>query len=118
MLHMIGHMLFGLVVGIVAKLLMPGTHRGGIIATMLLGIIGAWLGGLLGRALGMYPPGHPAGFIMAVVGAIVVLAIYGYLTRSSSYNASRSSLIIAAKHSPARSAKSGHGARPMPNPAA
>jgi uncharacterized membrane protein YeaQ/YmgE (transglycosylase-associated protein family) len=81
MLHMLGHMLFGLIVGIVAKLLMPGQHRGGIIATMILGVIGAWLGGMIGRALHIYPPGHPAGFIMAVIGAIVVLAIYGFLTR-------------------------------------
>jgi uncharacterized membrane protein YeaQ/YmgE (transglycosylase-associated protein family) len=76
-------MLFGLVVGIVAKLLMPGHRPGGIIATMLVGIIGAWLGGLLGRALGMYPEGHSAGFLMALVGAIVVLLVYGFLTRPS-----------------------------------
>lgn len=80
---MIGHMFFGLVVGIVAKLLLPGQHPGGIIATMLLGIIGAWLGGLLGRAMGMYPEGHPAGFLMALVGAVVVLVAYGFLTRPS-----------------------------------
>ncbi len=94
MLHTIGHMLFGLVVGIVAKLLMPGQHRGGIIATMLLGIVGAWLGGLIGRALGLYPPGHPAGFIMATIGAILVLAVYGYLTRPKAYNARASESIV------------------------
>jgi uncharacterized membrane protein YeaQ/YmgE (transglycosylase-associated protein family) len=80
---MIGHMLFGLVIGIVAKFLIPGQHPGGIIATMLIGIVGAWLGGLLGRMLGMYPEGHPAGFLMALVGAIVVLLAYGFLTRPS-----------------------------------
>jgi uncharacterized membrane protein YeaQ/YmgE (transglycosylase-associated protein family) len=80
---MIGHMLFGLVVGIVAKLLIPGHRPGGIIATMVIGILGAWLGGLLGRALGMYPEGHPAGFLMALVGAILVLLAYGFITRPS-----------------------------------
>ena len=94
MIHAIGHMLFGLVVGIVAKLLMPGQHRGGIIATMLLGIVGAWVGGLIGRAMGMYPPGHPAGFIMATIGAIIVLVVYGYLTRPKAYNARASEAIV------------------------
>jgi uncharacterized membrane protein YeaQ/YmgE (transglycosylase-associated protein family) len=87
MLHTIGHMLFGLVIGIVAKVLLPGQHPGGIIATMLIGIIGAWLGGLLGRALGMYPEGHPAGFLMALVGAVIVLAAYGFLTRPQATSA-------------------------------
>ena len=67
---------FGLVVGIVAKFLMPGRDPGGMIITIVLGIVGAMLGGWLGRALGLYQPGEPAGFIMAVVGAIVVLALY------------------------------------------
>ncbi len=68
---------------------MPGQHPGGIIATMLLGIIGAWLGGLIGRALHLYAPGHPAGFVMAVIGAAVVLVIYGYFTRPAATNALR-----------------------------
>jgi uncharacterized membrane protein YeaQ/YmgE (transglycosylase-associated protein family) len=80
-------MLFGLVVGIVAKLLMPGQHPGGIIATILIGIVGAWLGGLLGRTLGLYPAGHPAGFIMAVIGAMILLVIYGYATKPSTTSA-------------------------------
>lgn len=67
---------FGLVVGVVAKLVMPGRDPGGIIVTIVLGIVGALLGGWIGRALGVYQPGQPAGFIMAVIGAIVVLAIY------------------------------------------
>jgi uncharacterized membrane protein YeaQ/YmgE (transglycosylase-associated protein family) len=50
---------------------------------MLLGIVGAWLGGMIGRALHWYPPGHPSGFIMAVVGAVAVLVVYGFLTRST-----------------------------------
>jgi uncharacterized membrane protein YeaQ/YmgE (transglycosylase-associated protein family) len=80
-------MLFGLVVGIVAKLLIPGHRPGGIIATMIIGIIGAWLGGFIGRAVGMYPEGHPAGFLMALVGAIVVLLADGFLTRPSTTSA-------------------------------
>jgi uncharacterized membrane protein YeaQ/YmgE (transglycosylase-associated protein family) len=67
---------FGLVVGIVAKFLMPGPDPGGMIVTIVLGIVGALLGGWIGRALGVYQPGQPAGFVMAVIGAIVVLAIY------------------------------------------
>ena len=67
---------FGLVVGVVAKFVMPGRDPGGIIVTIVLGIVGALLGGWIGRALGIYEPGQPAGFIMAVLGAIVILAIY------------------------------------------
>jgi uncharacterized membrane protein YeaQ/YmgE (transglycosylase-associated protein family) len=67
---------FGLVVGIVAKLIMPGRDPGGIILTIVLGVVGALLGGWVGRALGFYREGEAAGFIMAVVGAIIVLTIY------------------------------------------
>ena len=76
MIHMIGHVLFGLVVGIVAKLLFPGHDPGGIFVTALLGMAGAWLGGYLGRALGWYPEGHAAGFLMAVAGALLLLLAY------------------------------------------
>jgi uncharacterized membrane protein YeaQ/YmgE (transglycosylase-associated protein family) len=72
----LGWILFGLIVGAIAKLLMPGRDPGGIIVTMLLGIAGAVLGGFLGRALGLYGEGEPAGFIMATLGAIVLLALY------------------------------------------
>ena len=67
---------FGLVVGVVAKFVMPGRDPGGMVVTVVLGIVGALLGGWIGRALGVYQPGQPAGFIMAVIGAIVVLAVY------------------------------------------
>jgi uncharacterized membrane protein YeaQ/YmgE (transglycosylase-associated protein family) len=73
--------IFGLVVGIVAKFVMPGRDPGGIIVTALLGIVGAVVGGWLGRALNIYRPGEPAGFIMAVVGAVVVLIIYRMVAR-------------------------------------
>jgi uncharacterized membrane protein YeaQ/YmgE (transglycosylase-associated protein family) len=72
---------FGLIVGIVAKLLMPGRDPGGIIITMLLGIIGAVVGGFIGRALGFYGPTQAAGFLMSVVGAIFLLALYRIVAR-------------------------------------
>jgi uncharacterized membrane protein YeaQ/YmgE (transglycosylase-associated protein family) len=68
---------FGLVIGVIAKLLMPGRDPGGFIITILLGIAGSFLGGLIGRALGLYQPGQrTAGWILSIVGAIVLLAIY------------------------------------------
>jgi uncharacterized membrane protein YeaQ/YmgE (transglycosylase-associated protein family) len=67
---------FGLIVGVVAKLIMPGRDPGGIIVTIVLGIVGALLGGWLGQGLGFYAPGEPAGFFMAVIGAIIVLLLY------------------------------------------
>jgi uncharacterized membrane protein YeaQ/YmgE (transglycosylase-associated protein family) len=76
MFGILGWMLFGLVIGAVAKLLMPGRDPGGFIITMLLGILGAVVGGFVGRAMGLYQPGEPAGFFMATLGAIVLLFIY------------------------------------------
>lgn len=73
--------LFGLVVGVVAKLLMPGRDPGGFIVTILLGIAGAFVGGFIGRALGFYGPGDVAGFIMATLGAILILIIYRVVVR-------------------------------------
>jgi uncharacterized membrane protein YeaQ/YmgE (transglycosylase-associated protein family) len=75
-MEILGWILFGLIVGLVAKLLMPGRDPGGIIITMLLGIAGAVLGGFIGRALGLYGEGEAAGFLMSLLGAIVLLAIY------------------------------------------
>lgn len=79
MLHMIGHALIGLVVGIVAKLLMPGSDPGGWIVTALLGIAGGWMGGWVGRVLGWYKEGQPAGFGLSIVGAMLLLLIYRLL---------------------------------------
>jgi uncharacterized membrane protein YeaQ/YmgE (transglycosylase-associated protein family) len=81
MLGVLGWILFGLVVGIVAKLLMPGRDPGGFIVTTILGIVGAVIGGFLGRTLGFYGPGEPAGFLMATLGAVVLLFIYRMLRR-------------------------------------
>ncbi len=79
MLHMIGHALFGLVIGIVAKFLLPGKDPGGFIVTALVGMAGGWLGGLLGRLLGWYKEGEAAGFLMSIVGAMVLLVAYRML---------------------------------------
>jgi uncharacterized membrane protein YeaQ/YmgE (transglycosylase-associated protein family) len=76
MFGILGWMVFGLVIGAIAKLLMPGRDPGGIIVTMVLGILGAVVGGFIGRAVGWYQPGEPAGFFMATLGAIVLLFIY------------------------------------------
>ena len=76
MFGVLGWIVFGLIVGAVAKLLMPGRDPGGIIVTMLLGIAGAIAGGFIGRALGFYGPNEPAGFLMSLVGAVVLLALY------------------------------------------
>ena len=66
----------GLVVGALAKLIMPGRDPGGVLVTILLGIAGAVLASYLGQALGWYAAGQSAGFIASVVGAIILLAIY------------------------------------------
>jgi uncharacterized membrane protein YeaQ/YmgE (transglycosylase-associated protein family) len=72
----IGWIIFGLIVGIIGKFLMPGRDPGGIVVTILLGIGGALLGGWIGQAMGLYGEGEPAGFIMAVLGAILLLFLY------------------------------------------
>jgi len=75
-------MLFiGLIVGALAKLMMPGRDPGGIFVTMLLGIAGAVTAGLLGGVVGLYRPGQRAGFIMSTLGAILLLALYRFVTR-------------------------------------
>ena len=70
MLSILGWIVFGLIIGAIAKLLMPGRDPGGIIVTMLLGIVGALLGGFLGRSIGLYGPGEAAGFVMSLIGAV------------------------------------------------
>ena len=76
MLTILGWILFGLIVGLVAKLLMPGHDPGGIVLTTALGIVGAILGGFVGRLLGFYQAGEGAGYIMATLGAVLILFIY------------------------------------------
>ena len=76
MFGVIGWMIFGLIVGALAKLAMPGRDPGGIIVTMALGIVGALFGGWLGRTIGWYGPNDAAGFIMSFFGAVLLLFIY------------------------------------------
>ena len=73
--------LFGLVVGVIAKLLMPGRDPGGFIVTILLGIAGALFGGFIGRAMGFYGENQGAGWIMSILGAIVLLLLYRMMVR-------------------------------------
>jgi uncharacterized membrane protein YeaQ/YmgE (transglycosylase-associated protein family) len=75
----IGWIFFGLVVGIVAKFLMPGRDPGGFVITAIIGIVGALLGGYLGRAIGWYQEGDPVGFVVAVIGSIILLVLYRLL---------------------------------------
>ena len=77
----IGWIVFGLVVGALAKLVMPGRDPGGIIVTMLIGIAGSMVGGLIGRAMGVYGPGQAAGFLMSFLGAVILLTLYRMVVR-------------------------------------
>jgi uncharacterized membrane protein YeaQ/YmgE (transglycosylase-associated protein family) len=74
----------GLVVGALAKLIMPGSDPGGIIVTILLGIAGSVIAGVIGRAVGWYAAGETTGFIASIVGAILLLGLYRLLTGRSS----------------------------------
>jgi uncharacterized membrane protein YeaQ/YmgE (transglycosylase-associated protein family) len=76
MFTIIGWIVFGLVVGVIAKLLMPGRDPGGVFVTALIGIAGALVGGLFGRFLGFYGPGEAAGYLMSIVGAVLLLFVY------------------------------------------
>lgn len=80
-MHLLGTLLIGLIVGALAKLLMPGRDPGGIIITILLGIAGALVGTYLGRALGMYGPDASAGFLMSLIGAMILLFVYRLFAR-------------------------------------
>jgi uncharacterized membrane protein YeaQ/YmgE (transglycosylase-associated protein family) len=79
MMTMVGHALMGLLVGLVARFLLPGPNSGGLFLTLLLGIAGGWLGGFIGRLLGWYEEGNPAGFGMSVVGAMILLLLKRFL---------------------------------------
>lgn len=73
---MLWTLLIGLVVGAIAKMLMPGKDPGGFIITMVIGVVGAMLAHFVGRGFGWYMEGEPAGFIASVIGAVALLAIY------------------------------------------
>ena len=86
-MNVIGTLLIGLLVGIVAKLLMPGKDPGGWIICILLGLAGSFLAGFLGRSLNWYADGESAGFIFSVVGAMILLALYRAVNKNRTRNA-------------------------------
>ena len=83
-MNIVWMLLIGLVVGVVAKLIVPGKDPGGFIVTVMLGIAGSVIAGIFGRETGMYAEGATAGFIMSVVGAMLLLGMYRLLVRSRS----------------------------------
>ena len=83
MFGFLGWILMGLFIGAIAKFVMPGRDPGGIVITTLLGIAGAAVGGWIGTILGFYRSGEPAGFLMAVLGAVTLLFLYRTLTRQT-----------------------------------
>ncbi len=76
MFHILGWIFFGLIVGVIAKFLMPGRDPAGFLVTIGLGIAGAFIGGFLARLVGWYGPQENAGYLMAIFGAIVLLWVY------------------------------------------
>jgi len=75
-MHILWMLLIGLVIGALAKLVMPGRDPGGVIVTILLGIAGSIIAGAIGHAAGWYAQGEPAGFIASIIGAVLLLFIY------------------------------------------
>jgi uncharacterized membrane protein YeaQ/YmgE (transglycosylase-associated protein family) len=82
MIHLLWTALIGLIVGALAKFIMPGKDPGGIFITMLIGIAGSFLGTWIGRMVGHYGPDDSAGFLMSLVGALILLGIYHLIRRS------------------------------------
>ena len=87
MLHLLWVAIIGLIVGALAKLIMPGKDPGGIFITMLLGIAGSEIATWIGRLIGLYGPEASAGFLMSVLGAIVVLLVYHFFRRKTAHAA-------------------------------
>ena len=83
MMAFVGTVFVGLIVGLIARAIKPGDDKMGWIMTIILGILGSVAAGYVGRALGMYQPGQPAGWIASVLGAIVLLAIYDMVRRKA-----------------------------------
>ena len=81
-MNILGTILIGLIIGVVAKLLMPGKDPGGWVIAIVLGLAGSFLAGFLGRSLGWYSDGESAGFIFSVVGAMLLLFLYRVITKN------------------------------------
>ena len=75
-MHYVWMAIIGFVVGLIARAVMPGEQKLGLIMTAVLGIVGSLVAGFLGQAVGWYQPGQPAGFIASIVGAVIVLFVY------------------------------------------
>ena len=84
-MHTILFLIFGLIVGAVARFLVPGRDRGGWIVSTLLGVAGSFAGAFLGHELGLYRTGEPAGFVMSILGAVLLLVLYHAVTRRRSW---------------------------------
>jgi uncharacterized membrane protein YeaQ/YmgE (transglycosylase-associated protein family) len=82
-MHLIGTIIIGLIVGVVAKLITPGKDPGGFIITILLGIAGSFVGTYLGKLVGHYQDGQTAGFLMSTLGAVILLGIYHLIKRAT-----------------------------------
>lgn len=89
MFHFIGFILLGLIVGLVARAIMPGRDNVGTLTTILLGIAGALIAGWFGRAVGWYGAEDGAGFILSTVGAVLVLFIYNVATKDRAHTLPR-----------------------------
>jgi uncharacterized membrane protein YeaQ/YmgE (transglycosylase-associated protein family) len=76
MFHILGLIFFGLIVGVIAKFLMPGRDPGGFLVTIGLGLVGSFVGGFLAQLVGWYESGRPAGYLMSIFGAILLLWLY------------------------------------------
>ncbi len=86
-MHLIAFLIFGLIVGAIARLIVPGTEPGGWAISLLLGVAGSLLGGFVGRALGLYQHGESAGFIVSLLGAIILVGIYhAFMRRRATTN--------------------------------
>jgi uncharacterized membrane protein YeaQ/YmgE (transglycosylase-associated protein family) len=75
-MHILWMLIIGLVIGALAKLIMPGKDPGGVLITMVIGVVGSLLAGFLGRSLGWYHEGESAGFIASILGSVILLAGY------------------------------------------
>lgn len=81
MMSILGTLFIGLIAGFIARALKPGNDSMGWIMTALLGVAGSFVASYLGAALGLYQPGQPAGFVASVIGAILLLVIYGFVKK-------------------------------------
>ena len=88
MSHVIGFIIFGFIIGLIARAVTPGRQHMGLAVTSILGIVGSLLAGWLGRALGWYGPDDGAGFIMSTAGAVLLLFIYHMVARKNSLDKS------------------------------